>query len=536
MNVLLVGFLLAPALAGGVVSSDHPLASRAGAEVLERGGNAVDAAIATALAAGVVQPSGSGLGGGGFALVQDGHGAPRILDFREVAPAAADREMYVRSGDPEASRRGGLAVAVPSEGIGLFELHQAEGRLPWREVVEPARRLAARGFPMGAHLAAALQKAPPGLREQLFVGPLGGQRLRRPALARTLRRLGRDGEPAFRTGPVARDLVETVAAEGGILRAEDLRDYAVRPREPLRGRYRGWTIATMPPPSSGGIVLLQVLGVLEAWDLPAMGRGSVEHWHLLAEAFQHAYADRALYLGDPDRVEVPVRRLLGDERRQEILRAIDPARTQPAEAYGRLRDPGEDAGTQHISVLDDAGLAVALTTTINTSFGSGVVGRRSGVLLNNEMDDFVARPGEPNAYGLLGSESNAVAPGARPLSSMSPTVLRHPDGRCIVVGASGGPTIISATIQAIVDIVDFGLSPEEALALPRMHHQWMPRRLVVEPATPPEVQAGLAARGHEVVVAPAFSAVQIVVGGAAGALPQAAADPRKGGAPAWSGR
>mgnify|MGYP000990258957 CR=1 FL=1 len=523
-------------VAGGAVSSDHPLASRAGASILAQGGNAVDAAVATALAAGVVQPSASGLGGGGFALVVDPQGAPQIFDFREVAPAGASRGMFAGGEDAPSSRIGGLAVAVPSEGIGLHTLHSAGGRLPWAQVVRPALTLARRGFPVGAHLAASLvqaESAGPALVLALFRGvsglPAAGQRVSRPSLARALAAFQRQGEALFREGWVAQDMVQAVADSGGLLSAGDLRDYSVRQRPPLQGRYRGWEVTAMPPPSSGGAVLLQVLGVLESWDLAAMERGSAEHWHLLAEAFKHAYADRARTMGDPDRVQVPLRALLGQPRRAAIVAAILPDRTLPSEAYGMPVDPGQDEGTQHISVLDAQGQAVALTTTVNTGFGSRVVAPRSGIVLNNQMDDFVARPGEPNAYGLLGSEANAVAPGARPLSSMSPTVLEHPDGRRIVIGASGGPTIISATLQAIVDLVDFGFSPQQALEAPRMHHQWMPDTLFVEPSVPEEVREGLRARGHSVKEARAFSAVQVVVGGEGRGF-AGAADPRKGGA------
>lgn len=538
--MILLLFLANPGQAGqweapGAVSSDHPLASRAGASVLSRGGNAVDAAVATALAAGVVQPSASGLGGGGFALVVDAQGRTEVMDFREVAPAAATRDMFALGDPPPSSRLGGLAVAVPSEGIGLAQLHRSSGRLPWAEVVRPALDLARRGFPVGAHLAQSLIQAEadgPLLVRALFAGldhlPAAGQSVRRPSLGRALRAYQRLGADLFRDGWVAQDMVHAAAEAGGVIELDDLRDYSVKPRASLHGEYRGWRVSAMPPPSSGGAVLLQVLGVLESWDVSSMERGSAEHWHLLAEAFKHAYADRARHMGDPDRVVVPLQMLLGRPRREAIAAAFDPSQTRPSESYGAAVDPGQDGGTQHISVLDGQGLAVALTTTVNTGFGSRVVAPRSGIVLNNQMDDFVARPGHPNAYGLVGSEANAVAAGARPLSSMSPTVLVHPDGRRIVVGASGGPTIISATVQVILDLVDFGLSPEEAVASPRMHHQWMPDTLFVEPSVPEAVREGLRARGHTLAEARAFSAVQVVVGGVEQSA-EGAADPRKGG-------
>jgi len=545
---LLTGVLLAAApppewAPHGMVAADHRLASQAGARVLEEGGNAVDAVVAAALAAGVVQPAGSGLGGGGFAVVVLPDGTRAVLDFREVAPAEADRDIFVRAaaaGRPDASRVGGLAVAVPSEGLGLAELHRRYGRLPLARVVAPAEELARRGFDVGAHLAQALShggSGPPSLAASLFDGshvggvPTRGERVRRARLASTLRAFARSDGQVMRSGWVAQDMVAAARAAGGVLSEQDLLDYTVRDRPPLVGHYRGWTVVTMPPPSSGGAVLLQVLGVLEGTPSASLEPGSSALWHLLAEACQHAFADRAQLMGDPDRVAVPVDRMLDPARIAAIRRAFDPEHTLPAEAYGLPVDPGPDAGTQHISVLDDAGMAVSLTTTINTSFGSGVVGPRSGVLLNDEMDDFVARPGVPNAYGLVGSEANAVSPGARPLSSMSPTVLIAPDGRRLVVGASGGPFIITATLQVIIDIVDLGMDPSAAVAAPRMHHQWQPKALMVDQGTPADVVSGLEARGHEVRRVEGFSAVQVVMqdgqGGEVGA-----SDPRKGGWPA----
>ena len=520
----------------GMVAADHRLASQAGAFILDQGGNAVDAAVATALAAGVVQPAGSGLGGGGFAVVVPFEGEATILDFREVAPAAATRDMYANAADPKASSKGGLSIAVPGEPMGLVALHARFGRLPLARVVKPAAELASRGFPLGGHLWEALERlderAGP-FAALLFDHPLPegqGDRVGRADLGRSILALARAGGAAFRTGAIAQDIVDSARAAGGILTMADLAAYEVKERPPLVGSYRGWEVVTMPPPSSGGAVLLQILGVLEGFELGTMSLNSAEHLHLLTEAMKHAYADRAHYMGDPDRVEVPLDALLAPSRIAEIQRSILPSRTFPPERYGTLVDLGKDAGTQHISVLDADGLAVSLTTTINTSFGSEVMARRSGILLNDEMDDFVARPGVPNAYGLVGSEANAVAPGARPLSSMSPTVLRSPDGRRIVVGASGGPTIISATLQVVSDIIDFGMDPAEAVGAPRIHHQWTPDILFVDEGISADTIAALRARGHEVKQQPAFSAVQAI--SAADGISLGASDPRKGGWPA----
>ncbi len=522
--------------ARGMVAADQSQASEAGATVLRMGGNAVDAVVAAALACGVTQPSSSGLGGGGFAVVVAPDGGRHVLDFREVAPAAATRDMFVTAAAKDASTTGGLAVAVPGEAPGLVALQAAHGRLPLARVVQPAIQLARGGFAAEHHLVTSLaSKGELGraLAGQLFGLPALPREhdvVRNPALARSLAMLAGTRGAAFTDGPVARDLVAAVKKAGGILTEQDLRDYTPRVREPVVGTYRGWTVVTMPPPSSGGIVLLQVLKVLEGFELPDLGHNSSEHVHLLAEAFQHAYADRATYMGDPDRVEIPTERLLSADRVAEIRRQILPSRTFDAAFYGTGADVGQDAGTQHISVIDADGMAAALTTTINTSFGSKVVATRSGIVLNNEMDDFVARPGEPNAYGLVGSEANAVHPGSRPLSSMTPTVLVSPEGQRIVVGASGGPFIISSTLQVISNIVDFGMDPSEAVAAPRAHHQWQPRVLMLDAGFPRDVVQGLEARGHETKQFDFFSSVQVVVQDADGVT--GASDPRKGGWPA----
>lgn len=521
---------------GGMVAADQAQASEAGAKVLRMGGNAVDAVVAAALACGVTQPSSSGLGGGGFAVVVKPDGARHVLDFREVAPAAATRDMYGKADDPKASTRGGLAVAVPGEGPGLVALQAAHGRLPLAKVVQPAQQLAKGGFEAEHHLVTSLaSKGEVGasMAKALFgltALPTEHQRLRNPSLARSLAMLAGTRGKAFTEGPVARDIVATVKKAGGILTAQDLKDYTPKEREPVVGTYRGWTVVTMPPPSSGGVVLMQVLSVLEAFEPVTHGHNSSEHLHLLAEAFQHAYADRAAYMGDPDRVDVPVDQLLAPDRVAEIQRQILPSRTFDADAYGTAIDIGEDAGTQHISVVDADGMAVALTTTINTGFGSKVVAQRSGIVLNNEMDDFVARPGEPNAYGLVGSEANAVHPGSRPLSSMTPTVLVSPEGERIVVGASGGPFIISSTLQVVSNIIDFGMDPSEAVAAPRMHHQWQPQVLMLDQGIPQDVVRGLEARGHATKQFDFFSSVQVVVQDGDGV--EGASDPRKGGWPA----
>jgi gamma-glutamyltranspeptidase/glutathione hydrolase len=518
----------------GMVATDHALASAAGATVLAAGGNAVDAAVAAALSCGVVQPAGSGLGGGGFAVVV--YGDERlVLDFREVAPGGASSGMFLGP-DGEvvegASTKGGLAVAVPAEGRGLAELHRRLGRLPLKEVVAPALAQAARGFPVGEHLHESLARFPQmsgALFDDLSAVPEVGDRVTRRTLGRTLKRYARTDGQALSEGPLAESIAATVRAAGGVLTAADLSGYQPVERDPLVGEYRDHTVITMPPPSSGGAVLLQSLAALEAWDLAALGHNSAAHLHLLAEVFQHAYADRAAFMGDPAFTEVPLERMLSEQRILEVRRAVDPERTLPRDAYGTDAAPVEDAGTQHIAVIDGDGMAVSLTTTINTAFGSEVVDPLTGVLLNNEMDDFVAAPGVPNAFGLVGREANAVEPGKKPLSSMTPTVVLDPDGEVLMaVGGSGGPFIISTTLQVISNVLDFGLSASEAVSAPRMHHQWVPELLFLDLlGHPADVQQGLIDRGHSLKSFPFFSAGQLVL--RQDGWLYGAADPRKAG-------
>ncbi|MFN7145198.1 MAG: gamma-glutamyltransferase family protein [Myxococcota bacterium] len=492
----------------GAVAADHPLASKAGADVLRAGGNAVDAAIAAALSAGVVQPTASGLGGGGFAVVVLPDGTATVLDFREVAPAAATRDMFLAEG--ASSTTGGLAVAVPSEGIGLAALHARFGRASMATIAAPAIAQAANGFETGRHLAEGLLRVP---EMQALFGP-GNVRA---GLADALRAWVDTKGEAFRSGWVAADMADAARAAGGVLTLADIAAYEPVEREPLRGTYAGRTVITMPPPSSGGIALLQMLGATEGVTDP----------HCEVEAAKHAMADRAAYGGDPAFVPVDVARLLAPERIAAI-RADCGATTFPSDHYGPSAAPPSDAGTQHISVIDGSGMAVALTTTVNTSFGSKVIAPRSGIVLNNEMDDFATRPGQPNAFGLVQGENNVVAPGKRPLSSMTPTVVLGRDGTPeVAAGASGGPTIITATYHVVRGVLA-GETPEQAVTDLRWHHQWLPDQVFLEPGHP--AKDTLVAHGHVIKEMRAFSAAQAVRRTDAGF--QAASDPRKYGAPA----
>jgi gamma-glutamyltranspeptidase/glutathione hydrolase len=528
-----------PAVAAeaGVVAADHALASACGAEILEAGGNAVDAAVATALCAGVVQPASSGLGGGGFAVIAGPGLEPIVYDFREVAWGGATPTMFVAVADgAHPSEDGATAVAVPSESRGLAALWFAHGSLPARQVADPARRLARDGFAVEDHLASRLEKtAYPEVRQQFSVDghlAVAGDWLTQPDLARTVRRWARTAGEDLHVGRGARAILAHLRAGGVDADPADLAATQIEVRKPLVIPWRGYTVVTMPPPSSGGVALAQMLAVLDGYDLRAMGQNTPETLHLLAEVMQHAFADRAHHLGDPDFVEVDVERLLSPARVAEIRSKVSLDATHDTDWYGPLIAPPRDAGTQHISVVDPSGMAVALTTTINQSFGSGLVVPGVGIVLNDQMDDFSIAPGAPNGYGLIGSAANAIAPGKRPLSSMSPTLLLDGQGRVVLsVGASGGPTIITGVLQALLNVVVWGMSPADAVAAPRIHHQWVPRVLSIEPSFPEATRAALEARGHALKVVPSMTSVQAVQVVAPGDV-RGGCDPRKGGRPA----
>ncbi len=524
--------------AHGMVASEHRLASAAGVEILQRGGNAVDAAVATAFAVCVVNPSSCGIGGGSFMLIYLARERRALaLDYREVAPAAASRDMFVRDGKvvPELSLRGGLAVAVPGEVAGLTAALQRSGRLPLATVMEPAIRYARDGFPVGAHLAKEIAHNLDALRAnaelaRTFSQPDGtplaeGNRLRRPELAQTLQRIAHEGAAAFYRGTTAERIVHSVRASGGVLSASDLANYRPAWRRPLQVEYAGATVSAMPPPSSAGVVL-QVLGMLRGDDLRALGRDSPTYAHLLAEAMKHAFADRARLYGDPEAVSVPLLRLLAPNNTAALRQRINATHTLEQNAYGSAAAT-TDHGTSHLSVMDDEGNAVACTTTINTAFGSMVVAEGTGIILNNQMDDFSAQPGAANVYGLVGTEANAVAPGKRPLSSMAPMIVTRGGQPLLAVGGSGGPLILSGTLQVLLNVLDFDLDATAAVAAPRIHDQWMPPVLAVEPGVSPAIRTVLARYGHTVKEVPAMGAIQAVRMHAG--VFEGASDPRKGG-------
>jgi len=561
----------------GAVAADHELASRAGAEVLAQGGNAVDAAVATALALGVVQPAGSGLGGGGFLLLRRKDGSVHALDFREVAPKRARADMYIdaRTGkaDAERSRRGGLAIGVPGEAAGFALALREYGSLTPAQVIAPALRLARDGFPVGRHLSRTASVVVPKLRLdsplRALLAPDGtplarGQLLRRPELATTLETLGRAGFAAFyREGPdgIGTQILQAVQEQGGILSGEDLRAYKPVVRTPLQGSYRDFRIYVVPPPA-GGVTALEALQILHARPPLREGPGASSTLHEIIEAFKHAFADRAKLLGDPAFVQVPLAELSSAEYAKARAAQVLPDRVLPPSRYGRpggdkpLSAPN-DHGTSHICVIDREGNVAALTTTVNLSFGSHIIAGRTGVILNDQMDDFSAQPSAPNAFGLVGELNNAVAPGKRPASSMTPLIAVGEDGTVLCAGGSGGPTIVTGVVQTVINVIDFHMNVEAAVGSPRVHAQYIPDNVLIEPELPADVAEGLRRRGHKLVVTPAplETAVQVVlrrppppsppavlkapVSLTADTSPaslqpvfSAASDPRKGGAPA----
>jgi gamma-glutamyltranspeptidase/glutathione hydrolase len=526
------------------VASDSQAASEAGAESLRAGGNAVDAACATALALGVVDPFASGLGGGGFALVYLARTDKTVaLDFREAAPSGLTDERLGPTGIPPQSA---LSVGIPGEPRGLAQLVRRYGALPFSRCVEPALRLS-RGFAVSPWLAsqirdeverhpdsgAKLIAAIFSVDERTATGLHAGDRVARPALTATLRRLRDEGADAFYQGPIAEALVRTVAAAGGVLSAADLRDYHTVDREPLRTTFLGHRIFTMSPPSAGGVILVEALGALAAhvneWN-HTTGPMQPEYLHAVAEALKHGFADRARFLGDPAFSHVPLEHLM-DPAYHATLR-IDPDHVLAHEAYGSgpsgAPHQARDAGTAHISVIDQKGNAVALTTTINLEFGARLVA--AGVVLNDEMDDFAPAPHTPDVFALSSGDGNRPAPGKRPVSSMSPTIVLGTHGALAAVGAAGGPRIVSATLQVLLDLLVFGLSPGQALALPRIHHQWEPDVLDYEEGLPQDVSRSLERKGHRLRRHPGIGKVNLILRSANGL--DAASDPHTGGRPA----
>ena len=503
----------------GMVASQEARATRVGLDILRRGGNAIDAAIATNFALAVTLPRAGNLGGGGFMLIHraaaPGRAAETVaVDYRETAPARATRDMFLTPTgdvDPAKSRDTGLSVGVPGTVAGMaFALERyGSGKFTLADLVRPAEVLAREGFVVDHDLARSLvvsgRIARHASSRAIFHRggrPVqAGERLVQADLARTLAAVMADGPGGFHEGPVAEKIAAAVRAAGGVMEASDLAAYRPVLRRPVRGTYRGHEIVAMAPPSSGGVHLIQILNILEGFDLAKLGAGSAAAYHLMAEAMKPAYADRAAWLGDPDRVKVPVAGLVSKAYAAFLRAEIDPTRARPPEQVM----PGnplayESDETTHFSIVDSEGNAVANTTTLNFAYGLGLVAEGTGVVLNNEMDDFSAKAGALNAYGLVGGEPNSVAPGARPLSSMTPTMVFRDGKLVLVTGSPGGSRIVTTVLQVILGIVDFGQNLAEAVAAPRIHHQWRPDALLVETGLSPDTLQLLGAMGHRVVV------------------------------------
>ncbi|MFN2379081.1 MAG: gamma-glutamyltransferase [Bacteroidales bacterium] len=495
-----------------IVVSAHPQASLAGAGILKKGGNAVDAAIATEFALSVCYPAAGNIGGGGLMVVRLNDGQAAGLDYREKAPGKAHRDLFLDGEEnvvPGLSTRSHLASGVPGTVAGMAEAHTRYGSLSFEELVQPAIDLAADGFPVTAAQAESLNRMNKTFTERnrsavAFVRRDGqwkeGDTLVQTDLAETLKLIRDNGADGFYSGPVAGMIVNEMSIGGGIITLDDLSEYRAVWRDPVRGSYGEYGIISMAPPSSGGIALLQLFGMIEDFPVKEWGFHSVPSVHLMVEAERRVYADRAEYLGDPDFVEIPVDILTSKDYLTGRMFLFDDEMATPSEAI----DPGdlspyESEETTHYSVVDSHGNSVSATTTLNSSYGSGIVVSGAGFLLNNEMDDFSVKPGYPNIYGLVGGEANSVAPGKRMLSSMTPTIVEKNSSLYMVVGSPGGSTIITSVFQTILNVTAFGMTIKEAVDAPRFHHQWLPDEIAAEEdAFSPEVERRLEMMGHTI--------------------------------------
>lgn len=493
-----------------MVVSPHPLSSEAGLYILSRGGNAVDAAIAVQLAMAVVYPRAGNIGGGGFMVLREPDGTATTLDYRERAPGAAHRRMYQDStGEviPDLSTRGHLAVGVPGTVAGLVAAHERYGSLPWAELVEPAIELAEKGYRLSVTEAERISSFQEDFRAfnnspNPFIGDdfSEGFILQQPDLAATLTRIRDEGRDGFYSGETARLLVAEMEASGGLISARDLQDYEATWREPIVGEYGDYRILSMPPSSSGGVALVQMMGMVEPYPLADYGFQSTASVHLMVEAMRRAYADRAQHMGDTDFYPVPLDSLLDPTYLTGRMADFRPDTVTVNESIGAgdFVLAKESFETTHISIVDPEGRAVSVTTTLNSNFGSKVMVDGAGFFLNNEMDDFSAKPGVPNQFGLIGTEANSIAPGKRMLSSMTPTIVEKNGELYLVLGAPGGSTIITAVFQVILNCIEYGMAIDEAVNAPRFHHQWLPNQIRVEAdAIPPAVRDSLQAMGHE---------------------------------------
>ncbi len=535
---------------GMVVSQDY-YASEAGLEILRLGGNAIDAAVATGFALAVTHPQAGNLGGGGFMLVYlKSEDKVVAIDYREMAPAGASANMFLDASGNVDNTRARFSLqssGVPGTVMGLTDALSKYGSLPLGTVMAPAIRLADEGFPMTWALNVSLSR----YRERLSRDPVTraqffkedgtaypqGEIFRQPELAKTLKEIAAKGADGFYKGWVADRIVETMQADGGLIDRRDLANYVAKEREPLTGTYRGYQVVTMPPPSSGGVHVLQMLNVLEGWDLKSLGHNSADYIHRLTESMKYAYADRSKYLGDPDYFDVPVAALTDKAYAGSIRGKINLERATPStEIAPAPKLPFESKDTTHFSTMDASGNMVANTYTLNFTYGNGRTVAGAGFLLNNEMDDFSAKPGTPNAFGLLGGVANAIAPGKRPLSSMTPTLLFRNGQPVMATGSPGGSTIITAVLQTVLNVAEFDMNAATATARPRIHHQWFPDRLILEPGHSVDTRRILSEMGHGVSAVASYNEGERVLGATMtiirrpDGLIAGSADPRRPGA------
>lgn len=524
----------------GMVASVDAMATQVGVDILRQGGNAVDAAIAVGFALAVTHPQAGNLGGGGFMLLRTASGRTAAIDFREMAPARASRDMFLDkqgNADSKLSLTSHLASGTPGTVAGFALAAKKYGTLPLRTLLAPAIKLARDGIIVNDALADDLATYGKenlinhATSRAIFYKADGrpyqkGDRLVQKNLARSLQLIAQQGADAFYKGRIADEIAGEMAQHGGLIGKADLAAYRAVERKPVSGTYRGYEVFSMPPPSSGGIHIVQILNILENFDLAKWGFGSADAMQVMAEAEKYAYADRSEYLGDPDFVKVPQQALTSKDYARTLAQQIDVSKARPSSEIkpGKLA-PYESNQTTHFSVVDKAGNAVAVTYTLNTYFGSGIVAGNSGILMNNEMDDFSAKPGTPNVYGLVGGEANAIQPAKRPLSSMSPTIVAKEGKTWLVTGSPGGSRIITTVLQMMVNSIDFGMNVAEATNAPRFHHQWLPDQLRVEKGFSPDTLRLLEAKGQHVKVLPAMGSTQSIMIGPDG-MRYGASDPR----------
>ncbi|KXO07722.1 Gamma-glutamyltranspeptidase [Moritella sp. JT01] len=512
--------------ANGMVASQEALATKIGVDIMKQGGNAIDAAVAVGYALAVTLPRAGNLGGGGFMLVYLADEQRSIaIDYREVAPQAAYPDMYLDdagNADSQLSRFHGLAVGVPGTVLGFELALNKYGSMSLAQVMAPAIKLARDGIVVTPDLANSLQATKKRLSQwpstqTIFYKADGssyqpGEILKQTDLANTLTAIAKKGSPAFYQGPIAKQISDSVRNAGGMMTMQDLATYKAIERQPITGDYRGYQVISMPPPSSGGVHIIQMLNMLSQYPIDKMGHNSAATIHVMAESMRRAYADRSLYLGDPDFVNVPVAELTNKQYAKQLVSQINLNKATPSSdvSPGKLL-PYESNQTTHYSVVDKFGNAVSNTYTLNFSYGSGLVADGTGVLLNNEMDDFSAKPGTPNAYGLIGGKANAVAAKKRPLSSMTPTIVLKDNKPYLVTGSPGGSRIITTTLQVIMNVIDHNMNIAEASAATRIHHQWLPDMIRIEKGLNIDTINLLKSKGHKVEVKPAMGSTQTIM-------------------------